>query len=391
MSALLAEMEDAEVQTPSNLVPDSHRFSDDDPDTIGSDAHHPADNPPDDSTGSRREGNDRDDPFAGMDIEELNGITQQFLDGRISFKEDDTPESQEYPETEPIARVAPAPEPVIEQPKPEKVRARFTSEEDIAVVDRARTDGISLIAAARLIASERQDDLAELIDPAAAPAVARTTEPPAGLPFASQAEAEARMLELEEQADIAQLEEYDDKKALALRNELRALRKQLPAISKHEAALRDALIAAQASNYERDYESAKATALEEFPELATPEAEQTPLFREMARLDAEAKTANPALYAQADKYLVLAEKAAANLYRQKRSSTSVPSTAPTQSQLPPRNPVAKGISASPSMARAAHETPAVSGIAAKVDRLEGLSGYALEEALEEIDAELKRR
>lgn len=383
-------MEEAEVQTPSNLVPDSHRFSDDDPDTIGSDAHHPADNPPDDSTGSRREGLDRDDPFAGMDIEELNGITQQFLDGRIAFKEDGATEPQENPEAEPIDRVAPEPE--LAPVRPDKpLRARFASDEDKAVVELARSEGISLLAAATRIAAERQDDLAELIDPAAAPAAARTTEPPAGLPFASQAEAEARMLELEEQADVAQLEEYDDKKALALRNEIRALRRQLPEISRHEAALRDALIAAQASNYERDYESAKATALEEFPELASAEAEQTPLFREMARLDAEAKTANPALYAQADKYLVLAEKAAANLYRQKRSSTPVPSTAPTPSQLPPRNPVAKGISASPSTARAAHETPAVSGIAAKVDRLEGLTGYALDEALEEIEAELRRR
>jgi len=403
MSAL-ADIDDTAVEDSlSNLVPDSVRFGEL-PATVGSDAHHPTDSPDDSPRPSSRGASSEADPFAGMDIDELNEITQSIADGRIRLDlPAETPKLRageiENPDT-----VSPAAEPPVDQShiqalepaaepeaKPEKVRARFSDEQDIAIVEMARTEGISLVEATKRYLAERQDHLADLIDPAALAAKPAATEAPAalpeGIPFASVADADARILELEEARDVANHETFDDAEALRLGREIRAIKAAIPKITRYEQESQERDIERQRETYETTFARSQAEAKAEFPELARPDADQTPLYAEMVRIDQESASTNPSLYADPAKWVTLARIAAANLYRS--SSMSVPSTGlSTQPLQPPRNPGAKGISAAPTTARAATDTPAAPGLKDEIANLENLSTAERALALEELEAKL---
>jgi hypothetical protein len=408
MSAL-ADIDDTAVEDSlSNLVPDSVRFGEL-PATVGSDAHHPTDSPDDSPRPSSRGASSEADPFAGMDIDELNEITQSIADGRIRLDlPAETPKLRageiENPDTvvNPAAEATSEPaadqshiqalEPAAEpEPDAKKVRARFSDEQDIAIVEMARTEGISLVEATKRYLAERQDHLADLIDPAALAAKPAAAEAPAalpeGIPFASVADADARILELEEARDVANHETFDDAEALRLGREIRAIKAAIPKITRYEQESQARDIERQRETYETTFARSQAEAKAEFPELARPDADQTPLYAEMVRIDQESATTNPSLYADPAKWVTLARLAAANLYRS--SSMSVPSTGqPTQPLQPPRNPGAKGISAAPTTARAATDTPAAPGLKDEIANLENLSTAERALALEELEAKL---
>jgi hypothetical protein len=395
--SLLADIDDLEAEAPGSAVPDQY-VPDEAPEaTVESDEHHSATNPPENRHGSPTVKGGAVD-FEEMDIEELNKVTQRFLSGEIPFVDDPpadepAPEADQTPEPAPAspstAKTITAPPAEDSDAEPAKARARFSDPTDVAIVALAKEKGISLIEATREYAKEREQSLDDLIEPPATPPAAPA--PPEGLPFTTVKEAKARIKELDRASKYAELKEFDSDKAWDLSEEAIELASKLDDIQRYEDAAATAEQERLSATYEQEYTAAETRAKEIFPELAAATAPQTPLYREMVRLDAEAATSNPALYNAPDKFLVLAERAAANLYRQSSSMSVSPQTTTASNLLPPRNPVAKGITAPSTVARAAQETPAPSGLAAKVAALEGLTGQELDDALEEIDAMTRNR
>lgn len=304
--------------------------------------------------------------FDGMDIGELEEITQRIADGRIKVT----------PTPDPAAQVAPSPEPVapvIEEEEEEsfpqepaapdttRARIRVTSDEDRAIVSLMKAQpGLTISAA---LAQVRQDaetaaDEFDLPEETAPPV---HNEAPAGLPFATTAEAEAYLEELEEQKDTATFETYDDAEAKRLAGEIRKLRKQLPAISTHEATAAAQATEAMRERYNRIYEDSESRATQIFPELAGSARDASPLFAEMSRLDKEAQAGNPELWNDPEKFLKLAIEAATRVGTKATSSPMpVPSAPSARSTASPRNPEARGVAASPT-ARATTPPPAISG------------------------------
>lgn len=348
----------AEVQTP---IEDLHITESDHqgptPEAIGSDAFHSTPQNSRETYGGDKS-NPLPDPEENFDewiekagIEELESLTHRLANGSIQVRP-----GSAAPPASPVAAVDPdtvvpnevgAPEQAGAHDEPQKgsirVRIPAAREDDRRAIEIAKAEGISILEAAQRILDERRQQNAAVLDEVfdieapdkeqlAPPVPSETKEQPEGLPFATVQEAEDRLYELEEMLDVARHQEYDDEKALALGREIRALRRQLPAIQSAEIAAQET----KREAYERQWSEAEAKALKIFPSLSD---QHSPLYAEVARLDQEAKAKNPALFAAPDKFLRLAIEAAANIGVAANSSMPAVPAQP----VPPRNPAAKGV------------------------------------------------
>jgi len=260
-----------------------------------------------------------------------------------------------------------------EKAPPARAKVKLTNDDDRDVVFTAKEQGITLLAAAQIVLAKKSataaaalDDLVEIDEPI--PAANKPAAPsPAGSP-ATVAEAEARLYEMDAAADSAQFREYDDEKAFTLREEMRNLRRSIPAIAAAEKQSRDSEFASAQASYETVYDANEAKAREVFPELANA---ADPIHAEMVRLDLEAQTNDVALYGSPTKFFDLAVEARRSLARRGVTSTSSSMSAPAGAAAPvsvssPRNPVARGVSASPS-ARATTAPPATPRLEQRIE------------------------
>lgn len=321
-------------------------------------------------------GFDIDSLLDAADANALDELTSRLADGRITVSEP-APE-EEIPADEPEGQGPAAPR-EIEQVStgtsdpddgPSRARVRLTTDDDRALVALAKAEGITLLEAADRIRGEKAkaiDDLVEVDDPDPTSPAPKSdaTPPPSGL--STVADAEARILELEDQADEAQFAEYDDQKALELRREARNLRRQIPAIADAEAQARESETARLAADYDAQWERAEARAKNIFPELAQPD---SPMLAEMQRLDQEAKRSNPGLYHRPDKFLELALTAAETLRAAGKPLASASASAATSNATPsqPRNPAARGV-VSGLPARATTPAPATPPLSERLDQV----------------------
>jgi hypothetical protein len=290
---------------------------------------------------------DFDSWLEAADIEDLDQIADRLARGEVALSEttDAPPDANRPPEA--VRSIAPPPPPAeADDEGPARARVRLTNADDRAVVELAKGEGISLLEAAQRVLAEKRAEAASEIDGLVeidGDEDGAEKQPPAkadGAPL-TVADAEARLYDLEAEADKAQFEDYDDRRAYELRREIRELRRSLPAIAEAERASRETELAQAKADYDRQWGDAETRAHALFPELAQ-SPESSPVMAEMQRLDAQAKEGDPALWSSPTKYFDLAVQAAINL---RKSSTPASSASPAPSA--PRNPAARGVMAAP--------------------------------------------
>lgn len=293
---------------------------------------------------------------AASESEEEQGVEPDSPEQEEEAPEQE-PETQEQEEEgepeegEPEAEGEPEEEPEPEAAKP-RDRFRFKDAEDQAVAAIAKAKNISLVEAAKLFAGEN------------------ATKPQDQAQDQDQATAQVETAD-SVQARIDELEELEAQASTALefetanehRKEANKLRNKLMDLKIAEVQEKSQAAANEERKFLSDYAASEAEAVKYYPDAAKAD---SPLHKEIIRLEAEMRDLGDPLYFSENKPFVLAKQAAKNL--------GIPMTNPNR--VPPKKPAPnRPIQPAGGNARTTTPTSPISKIDQAVDSVKDEASY----------------
>lgn len=246
-----------------------------------------------------RDGNDDDQEQSEHGGDDDEGASDQDQDDDETGEEsegEETEDSEDEEEAEPEAKV------------PD--RFRFKSDEDKAVAAMAKAKGISLVEAARMYAGE------------AAPAATRQGETPPRSEDAEKAESSAALdarIEALFEEKLEAIELIDVTRQKELEREIRDLEKRSAALKLSEVQEQSITKQKQMERFNSEYDGNWEKAVRMYPDLKNP---QSPIYKRMAEIDAEAKKNGDPLFNDSRKPWLFAVEAAKDTGTRMRKDSS---------------------------------------------------------------------
>lgn len=298
---------------------------------------------------------------------ELNELTTRIANGSIKIVEASPSTSAPMESYHAPPSQAGAEDPA-ESHSPTRARIRVESEEDrLAVQFMKENPGVGLRAALAHVAKNAETVADDFEDPPPVPVQpsGNTSIPqplPDDIPAVSLSEAEAMILDLEEQKIEAD-SVYDDEKKNDLARQILALRKAMPKIAAYQQYCQDA--------YDQAFNEAQVVAAEMYPDLRASQWESSELGKTIIAIDNEMRAIDPDLWSDPSKMVTIAKMAARRLGIAPGDSLepTSPSGRPLNAPVNPRNPSATGVQSSPT-ARTAPPQQAGSRAAEEIEQIE---------------------